>query len=209
MWSFDDDWAACCDACIRFHADWHFAPSTDGSYLMQPTLHPVTEREHKLIFTAAQTNFGPFASISSRILPCAATTHLHIHAVAADANAGSSNSYRSSNNTRKLNGDCRFSQPWAWTRHLVGCDTVQFRQTRFVGTTLPAQHREGVRFSTRYVNVYRAKQANIPKGGNTQQKMHTFTNRSTRFVSWDTVAVLVNTAQNINALRTKNNPKHN
>jgi len=69
--------------------------------------------------------------------------------------------------------------------------------------TLLAQER--ALFSKLYVNLYQAKQAHIPKGRNTQQKTHTFTNRSSRFVPWDTVAVLVNTAQNVNALETHGN----
>ena len=142
----------------------------------------------------------PFASISRTHVSCTATTHCGLIPLLSTTNAGSSKCYRSSNNTKKLNTDSRFSQRSSGKWHRA-VSTKTFRRNPISLLT-----REGrARFSKRYVNLYQTKHGHITEGGNTEQKTYTSTNRSTRFFSWDTVAVLVNIGQNFNVLETATN----
>jgi hypothetical protein len=138
--------AACCDVCICFHVECHFALSTHGSYQIQPTLRPGKERAHTLILTAGHTYLIHLRPLAEGIVICG-HDRSQIKAVAAHVNTGSWHYTFSRNNTKKFQRDCGFSQRSVWTCGILGCDTVQSGQKHFGPMYPSAVHTVAVRFS--------------------------------------------------------------
>ena len=121
---------------------------------MQPTLHPA-KREHKLIFTAVQTNLIHLRPLAADT--CPATTHrtfIRLLPTPMPAARTATAPVTILRNLTETVGSHSGEH-----EHTILCDVTpcSFDKHASEQPTLPAQERDGVRFSSRYMSLYQAK----------------------------------------------------